>query len=760
MSPSIRISIGPTETTFFGFGPSGITVGPVPQYLPLPDGWRQSRVNWKRSSETRALIRSNTSPYNYVKEIAKIIRNVYYNGSVESKIYISVERLNRSSSIDLPYEMFFQGELDLFTFSDGVIYNGESQGVSCAAIEGGITAQLDAAGGTKYPIEIIPAEQDNILMDGLTLQGTYSFLALKQDNVSGAPIGGVGSNMYMFSAPFTIAEGEYPIVTTNSPRNFKGGTYGFSDFSNASGPSYTTSDPVQFAYDNFLFKAGQAMTAQVSLNIPNVVYSGAGPQPVTLNYEIIVVPDNAAPHAFSQRYIIYTDPGGGVPAGATRNIPNVTALSNAFPMNTGDRLYIVATFRSPNGVADKFSWDEGNVQTSVRFRLPATLAPSLPLRKVVEKLLFAITGKSNVLQSDYLTNPNARYKYLNPYNVKITCGDALRNLTTNAAGDLNVNPIIKISWDELVRYLKYVHGCGIDVRDGKVIVEPTKTLFDSSVIIADVGEVKTFVVSPDRERFATAGKWGYPKSDTEKLNGRDAANTTSVWKYPFTKGAEEDCTVSVYTDPYVIEQTRANLANKKTTDADTDNNIFAIETESTPVTNTIKLPLGGRYITLISYKLYRPQVGILQPAITGFIDYASMYNLTFLPRLNIERNGAELRGLFYHLETQSLKFQTTENNVAININLGGGVFAANGDIPIASLDAPFASPNMLNVEAVLPSTFLSMMRSSPTGCIRFIENDILYKGFPMDVSIEGPDRDSYQMVLLCTADTDLTPKAI
>lgn len=760
MTPYIRIAVGPTESTFFDYDANGISVVNTPRYLPLPDGWRQSRVSWKRSEETRALIRSNTSPYNYVKELASIIRTVYYDGSVESKIYITIERLNVNSSVDLPYEVFFKGELDLFTFTDGVLYNGGSQAVSVAAIEGGITAQLDAAANTKYPIEITQADRDNILMDGLVLQGTYSHLALKQDNVSGAPIAGVGNNMYLFAAPFTIAEGQYPVVVTGSQRNVKAGSYGFSDFSNASAPSSVTSDPVQYAYDNYLLRAGQSMTAQVSLNIPQVTYKSAGPQPITLNYEIIVVPDNAAPHAFSQRYIIYTDPGGPLAAGNTRTIPNVSALSNAFLLNAGDRLYIAATFRSSSGsgVADTFSWEEGNVQTAVRFRLPTTVTPSLPLRKVVEKLIFAITGQTGALQSSYLTNPNARYKYLNPYNVRITCGDALRNLTTNAAGTVNLNPIIKISWDELVRYLKYVHGCGVDIRNGKVIIEPTKTFFNSSVIIADVGEVKTFVVTPTREKFATAGKWGYPKSDTNKLNGKDAANTESVWKYPFTKGGEQDCTVSMITDPYVIEETRANLANKKTTDADTDNSIFAIETDSVPFTSTVKLPFGGAFVTLVAYKLYRPQVGQLQPAVTGFIDYNSMYNLTFLPRLNLERNGSELRGLFYHLETQSLKFQTTEKNIDIKINLGSGVIAANGDIPISSLDAPFATPNMLNIEAVLPSTFLSMTQSAPEGCIRFYENGIPYKGYPMDVSVEGVDKDSYQMALLATEDTDLTAK--
>lgn len=760
MVPVFRFSASasPSFSTYLGWRNGSVITSPTPYYFSVPDQWQQSGVNWKRSVETRGLIRTTTSPYNFVKDMARILRSIYYNGNVESKIYLRIERLNQSSSIDLPYEIFFEGELDLYTLDDGVLYNGVSTGVSCTAIEGGVSAALDAAGSTKYSIPISEADSDFVCMDGIKLRSSYAFGTLgASTNItinSGNPMPDRAISLY-----FIRKEGDYTSGITHNPTD----TFPMGQGSFASGSTQ---------HGNYIFEGGnlaQTQTGDVTINVTfevtNANYVGGNSGPVKLRIKLVKY--TKATNSASVIGVPFLDPvpvpmPGVRTVTATVNVPSQAIFS----LQNEDRLYLTYdVVTTANALPTVGSWGfkyTANQSDAVGvrpvFRNDVSFVRFYPLRKVIDKLLTKITGQTGLLQSDYLTNTSARFHYMNPFNVRLTCGDALRGLKTNAAG-LPVTPAMQISWTDMVRYLKRAHGCAIDVRNGKVVVEKAARFFDSSKIIANVGEVKSFRITPTRDLFSTAGKWGYPNAQDNKLNGKDAANTQSVWRYPITKGAEEDATVPFYADAYAIEQVRVNLANKNTIDNDGDNSIYVVETEgyTSPYVNN----QGFGNISVISaYNLYRPQATLTQPSVTGLLFPETLYNLTMMPILNLYRNGGELHSLFYNMEDKLLAFTTTEENPIININLGNGTITATADIDVFNLDPAYFKPNFLNIEAVLPSTFLSAIRSIPDGCIEFTENNITYKGYPWDVGVKGPDKSTYQMILLCTEDTDLTLKAI
>lgn len=751
IAPPFRFSMTNASGLYLDWRGGAIYTSLTPIYLSAPDKWKETEVKWRRSEETRGLIRFLSTPYAFVQEMASILRATYYTGSAESKINFLIERLDRASTVTLLYQPFFSGEIDLSTFTDGAIYNGRSITVDATVIEGGIMAQLDAAGSTKYPIELGPTS-DLIKMDGIKLQNTYTFGTLGAlTNItinSGNPMPDRAVAGY-----FIIKEGDYTSGTTNNPTDTVMGQGSF-----ALGSAQ---------YNNRIFESiidGQSgrVTFNFAMNVTNGLFVGGNSGPVRLRIKLIKFDASSSSSSvigipFISNELVNV--GSSRVILATVNIPAGAVFNN---LDNGDRLYLtydVVTTANVSPTVGSWSFDyrvssNDAFGVVVNFRNNTTAIRSKTFRAVIEELLFKITGQNNVLVSNFLAvNGTNRFHYLNPSNLRLTSGDALRGLTKSVSGQ-DANPILKISWEDVKRITKNCLGGGIDIRGGKVVIEKGESFFNRNSIIATVTDIKSMVLTTARDYFATAGKWGYPNGQDNKLNGKDAVNTNAVWKYPLSKGGEKDYTVPIYTDAYVIEAARINMNGKKTIDSDSDNDIFAIETEGQTV--SVSLPTA----TVLAYPLYRPQVGKVQPANTGFLFFDTQYNLTLMPILNLYRNGSELRGLFYNLDGKVLTFQTTKENRLININLGGGPIAATADIPVSSLDPAYAKPTILNVEAVLPNTFLDAMRNNPDGCIQIIAEDGTYKGYPLDVGVASAEINSYRMVLLATSDTDLTPKII
>lgn len=702
-------------------------------YLTAPGRWKDTETTWTRSIDSRGLIRGTTTPYDFIRATASIMRYYYYNQSVQNHIYYLIEWLNPDT---MEYEDFFSGEIDLSTFSDGTIYNGQSIGVGASVIEGGIVAQLEGAGATEYSIPILVSDSDLIYHDGITLRETNNY----------APIGLSFTNNtlrgVLLPSAYLNTEGAYTIGIAQGQT--------LNEFNEAS-----SSLPPSPQFDDFFFRATTQMdcnlSGTLSINVTNRPFNVLNER-FFLDFRVF---DGA--NFLTQSFTLYSDPTVITPGG---NHTSVFSFSHDFSLNPDDRCFLVAktlmqqpcdyviTANSSTG----FEWFY-NLKATYRFG--ATLVRGYQLWKLIDKLLTAITGLTGILQSDYLTSPNARYQYMNPYNVRMTCGDALRGLTIDAAGTINITPSIRISWQDMMHYLKYAHGCGMDVRDGKVVIERASFFFDQSSIIADVGVVNSLKVEPARDYMFNSFKAGYPVVSYDHLNGKDEINTTCTWTGSFTHFTQEDQTVGIRTDPYGMEELRSNLSGKKTIDTSSDNDTFAIETNGF----TSPVFTGGPFATS-AYKLYRPQNSFTQPVYTGFLFVETMYNLTMQPILNMFRNGAAIRGMFLNIENQVLKFQSTDKNPVTYVNLGGIVVQSNSDILISDLDTPLWKPSTLIIEAVLPTAFLQAMRNKPSGCIRFMENGITYKGFPLLTGVKSADRNSYNMLLLCTPDTDLLQRAV
>src|ERR1043165_2046537 len=167
-SDAFRMSMKPDDANWYYWAiGGGLAISPTPQYIQIPNKWKETENKWKRSIESRGLIRGIAAPYEFVDTTASLLRTIFYSGTIESKVLFLIERLNTDT---MEYEDFFNGEVDLSTTDDGVLYNSGSVGVSAAVIEGGIGTMLDAAGDTDYSIELLPTDCDYVKMDGLRLR--------------------------------------------------------------------------------------------------------------------------------------------------------------------------------------------------------------------------------------------------------------------------------------------------------------------------------------------------------------------------------------------------------------------------------------------------------------------------------------------------------------------------------------------------------------------------------------------------------------
>lgn len=744
-----RFSFKADPTTWYYWESGFLQTSATERYFDAPDKWRLSEVSWTRSLEARGLIRKLASPYNYLTESASMLRSLFYNGSIENKVYFLIERLSQYSN---EYEEFFSGRINLATYSNGAVYNGRPRSVTAATIEGGIAQQLDTAANLSYDIPLEDFDSDFMYFEGLTLRGSYRWLL--------TPLGStfsLGQGMLAMAQPFVLQEGDYPVATTNSPTLHNMGGYSNSDWGGASGGS---GDPVDYAYANFLLEAGQDMDARVYFYTPTFYYSntsGAG-QVVKLKVEVIVVPSGASPYAFSQRAVIYQD--ANLNAGSNRTVA-IDVSSSMIALNAGDRVYLVAYFflvSGPGAASVDFNYAEGKTVIETEFKLPDTKARCYTYETLIKKLLYKITGLNDILVSNFFNNPNLKVVDCYPANLRVTSGDALRELYTNAAG-VATTPAIRISWNNLVKDMRCRLGLGYSVREGLVVISPVDHFFRQDTILADVGEVKSFTDEPARDYFSSSGKWGYPTRTYDKLNGLDEPNTAAEWKYPQISLPKEDDNLCPFrSDMYGIEYTRSNLANKLTTDSASDNDTFVIETEA--LTSTYTEIVGGLPVGIAAYAMYRPQNLYAQPAQTGLLFYETAYNLTQSPKRNLLRSGNVLRSMLYHLDNEFITFQTIDKNSKMSIDLGSGVITESANIRVSDLPAPFMKPQLFHIEAVMRQTFVEAMRLNPDGAIRFYENGIAYKGYPIEVGVKGPDDNSYNMTLLCTADTDLTPRIV
>lgn len=123
-----------------------LIVGTTPYNLvQSPIGWEENLINFKRDSKYHGIIRSFTTPLEFISEGAKILRSQYYQDGTEA--YVRLELLENNPKT-WEYESLFIGEIDFSKAEDKI------NSFTVNVMEGGIAKLIKAYEGVQYEIPL------------------------------------------------------------------------------------------------------------------------------------------------------------------------------------------------------------------------------------------------------------------------------------------------------------------------------------------------------------------------------------------------------------------------------------------------------------------------------------------------------------------------------------------------------------------------------------------------------------------------------
>jgi hypothetical protein len=176
-----------------------VTTRGIPTPLPqTPDGWQGILLAWERNMAKQGIVRAYSKELGYVLDGAMILRDAFYKGSIDRKLYLLCQKLTLeyAATYRWVYKYLFKVEVDMTTIKDG------EDIVKASLMEGGLSKMLKANENTVYSI---PFDDDaiNITHTGLKLFNSFKILLLEN-----------GSGVSNFAG----------MVHTSQDENKKGGT--------------------------------------------------------------------------------------------------------------------------------------------------------------------------------------------------------------------------------------------------------------------------------------------------------------------------------------------------------------------------------------------------------------------------------------------------------------------------------------------------------------------------------------------------------
>lgn len=662
-----------------------------------PDGWKKIQIQNQRNQTYFAVDRSFTVPLEYVKDGAQILKHIYYNFGVEAKVFMSIceQRLYFDGThYGFYYTLIFRGEIDLANFKH------DSTKVTVNIMEGGMVKLIKAYENTKYEIPVDVDESVEILMDGIELKQTTSYLVNN---------GSLDNDLGRHTLDLELLN-----------------TEAISSLGALSQQRVKTSNAVDVLWnlDEKFLLSGASLTT-ITLNWDFNVFVQLAPGISPIFGARIILQCNVLLND-STRYLIpgittgnlIDQKGGGDPLLLYNRKHNFKgSLTFTAPANAKFVLYMSA---EPAGNRDFifFTYDnDGTFSISYTYTHHSTTIKALRPLYVFQQLINKMSDGAYTPQSTFLQSIQ---------DVVVTCGDAIRGLS---------GAKIKTSLRDFFTSYNSDFGIGMGMI-GDILRIEEKGFWVQYTDFIDLGEVKNMKVTPANDLLINNIKIGTPNQSYDDVNGKQEFNTTHEYSAPITRIAKDLNLVSVYRkDCYGIEFTRLNLDGKTTTDNDSDNDVFMIHIEDNQQVDGL-------------YHLDRS----LNTSATGLLTPSTVFNLYLTPARALRRNGSYIRSLFYKLEHKYLKFQTTDKNDQVAC---GGIIERD-DIEVASLDPALFGCNYLEFETKVPLDYLELLKANPLKAFAGTWAGFTFFGIPDKVSVQPGDNGSQTFKLLPSPDTDLT----
>jgi hypothetical protein len=666
----------------------------VAQPTPLPntpDGWQDISLGWERNMNRFGIIRSFSLSLGFVKAANYILRHISLTGTVESKAFLLIKNLTMDFTVStyrFIYRFFYKGELDLTT----VDLQDEKSNVSI--MEGGLSKLLAANESNTYEFDLADdPEAVDILMNGMVLRNTYNFRAIPM--------------AVDIDDPFVWPLGEISRDANNLPGVMVKNSY-YKNFPVVLGGTSGTTEAFITYEGNGLGNVKPIKRLRVA---GSVKFNNNGGGSVSLTFQLRGVSGTA----------ILPFATGSYAPGQHEEDFDSTFTGTILERDT--QMYLTC---SGTGPFDNLEVLVSDIVVELDYQYADTVIKAYTLPVAYRKLIGRVAEGEQYAQSDFLDNYNK---------IVITSGDALR-LIENA----KLKTTLKDYFDSVNAWLNI--GIGIDNK--KIRLEEKAHFFPSSGTSFHLGKAKNLKVSFTSDLMFNKLKTGYRPQEYGEYFGKFEFNNTSEFTTPVTKVVKEFNLISPYrADPTGVEVTRINYEGKTTTDASSDNEVFAL------VIDYANPNIDG------SYNLLRPTYSTLEGIPTE--TQSTIFNIdTFTPKRILKAHENWFRGVFNGFEDKRIIFQTTQKNRELRTIESGVVVDEDLNELIGNMASPLFKPYYFEFECESPVGIVDQLDDNPNVLFSFEWEGETYTGFLIKAGI-APDSNKEQTIkLLSSPSNDIT----
>jgi len=710
--PKYIVYLKRDAVTYYKYINGIVTTTGTPYAIPtLPIGWKDTQIRWVRNVKYHGISRTLSTPYQFVREAAEILRKVKYTEGGEGRCTMVIMMRNE----DWTYSQLYSGEIDFSTSKDGVVV------FKANILDNSIESKIKANENTPYEIPVNDTT-GTITLTGLMLESKANFITIAGSNING-----------VIKNAFTFQEGDYT-VTQNMGQGIDTNLGGGYDIV---GNFWTIP---MYDQNSYLIEALRTMDVRCTFN-QRFVVEKAGGGSVSVKVQFLVVNKD--------REVTAAD---GPPASVPITADGITEKimgggTSYFTINPGDRVYLAAKIIVNSGSPDySLSYDgNGDSPTSApnywakvesRWQYETTTHYAIRHCDAYDELMKKVVGSSTIVSYSAYLRSTAQHEDNIPYMNFLLPGDSIRRLP-----DAKLKVTLSDFFQDATG--RACLGMGPD-NTGTIRMEPFKYWYDKDIIIADLGDI----TDPDAELEDANDiiydniKVGQPEQTYDNINGRYEYNQESRFRGPVTRVSNElDLTGKFRRDSFGIEAQRQNLSGKTTTDSSSDNDTFIVCTRLIAGFLVQRRPLFSSGATASGIP---------------YVEQGYEYDLT--PKRDLLRNKPRLAASYFLRNGQTITFQTTDKNTELQVMFEGGRpnIVEKANLAVSDLGTPYCLPCNFRFKARSPKNLLYLMDLYSRGCFKFRWKGVNLKGYPMDVGLNLSTNGEYDFWLRLTEDSDIS----
>jgi hypothetical protein len=498
------------------------------QQIPLEhsyDGWEDVTVGYDRDMKRKGAIRSFSFDLKFVKDGAKIIRNIIYRLGFEWKLFFLLTlRTQIFDNVGMEFKdyhtRFYRGRVELSSAMD------EEDSITVKCTEPGLAALIKANENTKYEFDLADPEAVVVNFEGVPLADVANFFVPEEGNlISGDHLIGCGMSSREGGAPGFAG---HDVLVQSVPGDL------------TTHPDYlfdTTQDVPELEIDGELNFISGDLFGSPEFTIKLKSSKGAE----------VILADNIS---------------------VDLNVPKKVTFSEVFPSTENERWFFIS-----EGATGTVRYLESRFTIRFKSTYKNTVVPFFRPYVLIDKLLEKIAGKRGLLVSTLLQTPFFS-------NYALTSGDGLRSLP---------GAKVKISLNEALDIYAVAADAGTNIKGEKFYIENSAFFFPPTVNPIPLNDVTKVKITPAKSLLGNKVVIGWKEAQVEGQNGKFSFNNTHEYSTPSESDPNElKFVANCIADPFAIENTRINFEGQTTTDTAKDNDLFMVHIEQSNTTAVLE----------------------------------------------------------------------------------------------------------------------------------------------------------------------------